>query len=138
MNKKMTDNHGFSLVELLIAASIMAITVVAVVSMVRKSREIQLSDTHRQEVRAILNAQFEKSYGFDRYASIPVRDSASTVIIDTREGNPLNGTLLVEIDSTVEYASGTPIPVKKVTLSVIWNETEDETDTITMSKWVAQ
>jgi len=133
-NKK----NGFSLVELLVAALILAIATVAVVSMVRKSREIQLSDNHRQEVRAILNAEFEKSYSYTQYASIPVRDTTINVTIDPRGGTPLMGTMYVSVDSTSEVASGTAVPLKKVTLAISWLEADTERDSISLTKWVAE
>lgn len=138
MKSKLFNHHGFSLVELLVAASILAITITAVVSMVRKSREIQLADNHHQEVRALLNAQFEQAYGYKQYASIPVNDTITSVIIDNRNGNPLFGTLYVSVDSTVEMASGTQVPVKKVSLAIGWDEAENERDSIFMSKWIAE
>jgi prepilin-type N-terminal cleavage/methylation domain-containing protein len=133
-NKK----NGFSLVELLVAALILAIATVSVVSMVRKSREIQLSDNHRQEVRTIINAEFEKSYGYKQFASIPVRDTIMNVTIDPRGGTPLTGTMYVSIDSTSEPASGTSVPLKKVTLAIGWTEADSERDSLSLTKWVAE
>jgi prepilin-type N-terminal cleavage/methylation domain-containing protein len=135
---KHLKKNGFSLVELLVAALILAIATVAVVSMVRKSREIQLSDNHRQEVRAIINAAFEKSYSYRQFSSISVQDTSMNVLIDNRTGTPLNGTMYVSIDSTSESASGTSVPLKKVTLAISWNEDENERDSISLTKWVAE
>lgn len=138
MKIKTLKRQGFTLVELLVAAVILTVTIVAVVSMVRKSREIQLADKHHQEVRAILNAQFEQQYGYKQFASIPVKDTTKTVTIDNRNGNPLMGTLYVSVDSNGEMASGTMVPLKKVTLSLAWDESENERDSLILTKWVAE
>lgn len=135
---KQNKKNGFSLVELLVAALILAIATVAVVSMIRKSREIQLSDNHRQEVRAIINAEFEKSYGYRQFSSISVRDTSMNVVIDNRTGTPLTGTMYVSIDSSSEPATGTSVPIKRVTLAIAWTEADSERDSISLTKWVAE
>lgn len=138
MKKRIFNRQGFSIIELLVAATILSVTIVAVVSMVRKSQEIQLAEKHHQEVRAILNAQFEQLYGYKQFASIAVKDTVKSVVIDNRNGSPLTGTLYVSIDSNGEMASGTLVPVKKVSLSVAWDEAENERDSLILTKWVAE
>ena len=139
MNKISGSNRGFSIIEVLISAAILAVAVIAIITIVRKGRDLQMADKHRQEARAILNARFENIYANGRYGSIQPGISVDTVIIDERpEGVPLTGVLTSTVVQVNVGVSGTQIPTRQVTLSLFWNDFEIESDTITMVKWLCR
>jgi len=140
MKHPITRSSGFSLVELLVAASILGITVIAVVAVIRKSRDIQVSVRHRQAACILLEYRFEKLCGPGSFRRIPVGVTDSTVTVDTDGTYTLTGDLetRVELDMTHE-----PVPVKKVTLTIRWDEYENEEgaverDSLTLEKWIAE
>lgn len=139
MNMTSGNNRGFSIIEVLISAAILSIAVTAIVTVVRKGRDIQMADKHRREARAILNARFENMYADGSYESIQVGTSHDSVIIDERpEGVPLMGELTESVEEVNVSVSGTQIPTRQVTLSLIWNDVGIEMDSISMVKWVCR
>lgn len=133
------SNRGFSIIEILISAAILSVAIIAIVTIVRKGRDIQIADKHRQEARAILNARFESIYGNGSYGSIQPGTSDTIVVIDERpEGVPLTGVLTSTVVQVNVDVSGTRIPTRQVTLSLVWDDFESESDTITMEKWLCR
>lgn len=53
---------GFAYLELMVAAVLVVVLVIAVVSGIRKSTDIQLEDYHRRQARAAIMQQFESSF----------------------------------------------------------------------------
>jgi len=63
---------GFTIVELLVAAVLVLIAVAAVVSVVRTSTEMQVTDFHRRQARAAIIHRFEASFDSLRASNYPV------------------------------------------------------------------
>jgi type II secretory pathway pseudopilin PulG len=116
---------GFSLAEVLISAILVTICLAAVGVVVRVGTQLQTTDNNHRQARAILRSTFENEFCFRQYATIP--DSASTNIIiniDPRDGNILQGEMTkLTASDTVTATNGTSLPVKKITLTLRWNET---------------
>ncbi|MBN1758179.1 MAG: type II secretion system protein [Chitinispirillaceae bacterium] len=143
MKKHVHDTGGFSLVELLVAAAILGIAIFAIVGIVRKSRDIQVVDQHRQEARALLNTIFEREYGAGKYQTVEeITDDTSTVTIDPHtDGNPLTGVLHTTVIENTGFTTtdGTVVPIKMITLTLEWDGLyEGEKETVTMTKWIAE
>ncbi|MDR3012069.1 MAG: prepilin-type N-terminal cleavage/methylation domain-containing protein [Chitinispirillales bacterium] len=87
--KKSED--GFTLVELLVAAVIILISVVAVVAVVRKSTDMQITDQHRRQVRAEMVRIFETHFSTFAPAgyTIEANGAVNTTVVfpDTTGGN---------------------------------------------------
>ncbi len=127
---------GFSLVEVLVSAAILGVVILAIVAVVRKGGDIQVSGTYLREARTILNARFETMYGQEKYALIVVQpETGIPVTLDPGNGvNPLPGTLY----TTVDVPGGTPVPAKQVTLALAWDNADGERDSISMTKWISE
>lgn len=133
-------SRGFSLVEVLVAAAILCIAIVAVVTMVRKAGDLQVSNDYRLKARAIINARMETVYNHFNYAIIEAPDTATEpVTIDMRTGDiPLVGTLYTTVTADNPAISGTNIPIKKITLSLAWDTFDGGRDSISISKWLTE
>jgi hypothetical protein len=89
---------GFTIVELLVAAVILLIAVVAVVAMIRKSAEMQVDDYHRRQARAIAMRLFENEFAYNLFAmeySIPVGPGETprqTISLSRPDGRAILGT----------------------------------------------
>jgi hypothetical protein len=120
----------------MVSAAILGIVVVAMVAVVRKGGDIQVSGTYLREARTILNARFETMYTQKKYSSIAVQaETGIPVTLDPANGiNPLPGTLY----TTIVVPTGTPFPAKQVTLALAWDNADGERDSISMTKWVSE
>jgi type II secretory pathway pseudopilin PulG len=128
-------HKGVTLVEVLVAGMIIAVAVGGLVTLLMKGREIDTTDKHRRQARAIIIGRFENSfYHYLNYSKLGTTISDSTVTIDVRQGTPLTGTLGGTIVSTPVYS----IPTKQVTLRVSWTEHNGEAQFVELTKWLCQ
>jgi Tfp pilus assembly protein PilV len=134
------EAQGFSLVEALVSALFVALSVVAVVSAVSTGARLQVTDNDRRQARALLQSIFEEQYDFRNYNYItPGAPQTETVIIDERGGNALQGTLtrsILEIAPLTD--NGTTFPAREVTLTCRWHVDEHTVDSVSLTKVVAQ
>ncbi|MBN1128171.1 MAG: hypothetical protein JXA71_04260 [Chitinispirillaceae bacterium] len=132
--------HGFSLVEVMVSAVFVALSVAAVVSAVSTGVRLQVTDNERRQARALIKSLFEEQYDFRNYQSIvPTTARTETVVIDERDGSLLQG----ELTTTVEDVSpatdnGCAVPARQVTLTCKWNTDPQTVDSIRLTKIVAQ
>jgi prepilin-type N-terminal cleavage/methylation domain-containing protein len=136
----LSSTRGFTLVEMLTSAAILAIAVVALVAVVRTGRELEVTDLHRRRARALVDSVLEDPvYHYTNPNVMPPIDSVPgvPVVIDPRDldddHDDLIGTLWVHI---IDEQS-TPIQHKQVIAAVRWREPEGM-DTIVMEKRVAR
>jgi Tfp pilus assembly protein PilV len=134
-------NGGFSLVELLVASSIMVIAIVSIVTIVRKGGEMDVTDRHRRMARSIINSTFESTeYSPASYSTLA--NATRPVVIDPRDtlttADNLNGTLQITVTpGSVNGANATVVPYKNVTMTVAWSEPEGS-QSVTLTRWLAQ
>lgn len=126
---------GFTLAELIVAAGVTALTILALVGVVRKGTEITYVNQHRQRARAVIDSCFEcPAYSFRNYDNLPGANG-TPVLIDERDkssaADDLPGTLniLVSIHDTNKTPLPNPIDpardyveYKTVTMTVSWQE----------------
>lgn len=129
-------NKGFTLVEMLVSGAIILLSVIAVIAVVRKGREIDINDLHRRMARARINALMEsRQYSYTNYNNL----TAGTITITTGDtlddrhdgGTPLRASsmtqgFLVTITNVGNVATGptTGITVsgKKIRMRIKWRE----------------
>ncbi len=142
MNHYPNNNRGFSIVEVIAAAAILSIALIAIVAIIRTGTDIQVSVQHRQAARLILTSRLEERYGAESYNTLSTGTTNDSVTIDQRTGNLLRGNLatVIRLDS---ISLSSPVPIrpatyKEVTLTLTWQETPDYSDTLAISRWVVE
>lgn len=129
--------RGYSLVELLTAAMIIALATIAVVAVIRKGREIQVLDHHRRMARAVLRSRLDTDYDYRNYDTIKDGTLSETVTLDPRSGNPLTGQVTATVTTQNTSVGGTTIPIKQISMKIVWTEPEGDVDSIELEKWIA-
>jgi len=128
---------GFTLVEMIVAGIIISVAIVAVATVARKSREIDVTFQHHRAARAIIDSALESAaYHYDNYDNLA--DVEQTVLIEDRGDSldNISGKLTVKVTSaSTNDLSANAIPYKEVAGSVAWSEPEG-TQTITIIKAV--
>lgn len=139
------SSMGYTLVEVLTAAAILAVVIFAIIAVVRKGRELQVSDNHRRQARAIIRAKLEKEFYYRDYNLIAAGTTTEVETLAVRDGGPVTATLTTTVSDsdTLNAANSTPIPTKQVTVKAVWNETGAEAgttvaDSIVITKWLAK
>jgi hypothetical protein len=131
---------GFSLVEVMVSGVFVALSVVAVISAVTTGVKLQVTDNDRRQVRAFIQSVFEERYDFRNYNAIaPNTSQTETVVVDDRNGNPLQGTMTTVTQEISPVAdNGSTFPARQVTITCRWNSDGQTADSLQLSKIVAQ
>ena len=144
MNKfTIKSEKGFSLVELIVAATITILCIISIVVMLRKGREIDINDRYRRYARSIVVSEFEKTkFHHNQYTNLLTQAGATTqsVVIDDRGAeSDITGTLTTTIGAqdSIAAADGMQVPYIPVTINISWSTT-DGNDNITLTKQIAQ
>jgi prepilin-type N-terminal cleavage/methylation domain-containing protein len=130
-----STENGYTLVETLVAAVILVIVITAAISAFRKGVELETSDNHRREARTLLHTVLERDFDYHNYATVTMCDSMYHDTLDRSIGLLADGRIVVTMDSTMY--SGQNIPLKKVTVTVSWQEPGSGNDSIQVEKWLA-
>ncbi len=136
---RLKGSGGYSLVEVLVSGMLMTFAVTAAVAVVTTGTQLQSSDNLRRQARAVARTELERNYDFRDFNTIPASGkSTSSVTIDARPGNPLSGQMTTNIVSnTIATNTGTQVPVKEITVQVSWTGTEGISDSISITKIIA-
>ena len=137
------DQAGFTIVEVLVAAVILSLSVVGTVAMVRKSQDMISQDKNRRAARGFIVKTLEQSsFEPENYAALTTSTTTQSVSINAAAS--INGTLITEIsdEQTQTGASNTfgvavDIPYREITVTVKWNETGDKKDSVQVWKRIA-
>jgi type II secretory pathway pseudopilin PulG len=132
----MRQNCGYSLAELIVAAAIVTLTVVALAVVLRKGSEITVTDVHEKRARSVIDSCFESpAYDYRNYGVLPAVNRS--VVVDPRDpsdaGDDLVGNLTITVEVDTSSSAGTDVEYKKVTVQVDWQEPEGPRS-ITMEK----
>ena len=135
------NRKGFTLVELLVSATIGLLCIVAIVAMLRKGREIDINDRYRRLARSIIAAEFEAplfDLGHTPYDTLKTKIGSSerdrTVTIDNITG-PL--TVTIGAENTFPAYDGDALVYIPVTITVSWITKDGNNDAITLTKQIA-
>jgi prepilin-type N-terminal cleavage/methylation domain-containing protein len=130
-----STENGYTLVETLVAAVILVIVITAAIAAFRKGVELETSDNHRREARTLLHAALERDFDYHNYATVNICDSIHNDTLDRSIGLLADVRTVVTMDTTTY--SGQNIPLKKVTVTVNWQEPGAGNDSIQVGKWLA-
>ncbi|MFW5813351.1 MAG: prepilin-type N-terminal cleavage/methylation domain-containing protein [Fibrobacterota bacterium] len=136
VRKTSPGRDGFTLVELLTSAVILAIAVAAIVAVVRKGREMQIIDYHRRQARVEIQQTFESLYDYRKYPGPDLLAGDSVVIDERQEGVLKARRRTVVTDDTVNI-SGSDVPVRKITVTLNWREIDGSDESVSLSKWIS-
>jgi hypothetical protein len=119
--------RGFSLIEILVSSLIITLSVIALVTVIRKGSELVITESHRKRARSVIDSCFESpSYHYSNYWGLA--NVNRSVLIDPRDagidGDDLMGSLAIKVAVDTVKAGGTNVPAKKVIISVSWKEPE--------------
>ena len=130
---KLTNKIGVTLVELLVAAGVLSIAIIAIFAVISKGRELQVTDNHRRQARAIIDSLMEVKYDDRDYASI----NNNTVTSTHSLGPGFTATITEQVvQSNKSFTIGSNInyiPVITILIRVRWNEA-DRPDSIQIQK----
>ncbi|MCL2688677.1 MAG: prepilin-type N-terminal cleavage/methylation domain-containing protein [Chitinispirillia bacterium] len=102
---------GFTIVELLVAAVIVLVAVIAVVAVVRKSTDLQITDYHRRQARAVAVGYFETTFGHNQFnmAVTPIYNASVVPQLNDAPVNvviPVNNTFTAPQDIVLNDRGG--------------------------------
>jgi len=116
----------------------MVVILFAVLSVIREGSQLEVDDNHRRVARTMITSWFERHFTADAFDTITVPATLGyTDTVDSRYGAPLIATYSVILSDSVVTVSGTDIPVIRATAQISWQEFEGFTDSITLTKWIA-
>ena len=137
---KRRSDHGFTLVEVLVAAGVIAISLFSVIAFVRKGNDLLAIDKHRRLARGIVERTLEnQKYRPESYNSLVTASATTTVVIDSTITPALSGSLIVAVGDSVTTVNGKNAPYRPVTVKVTWVEPTGQTeanDTVKITKWL--
>lgn len=135
---KPRNDRGYSLVEVLVAAAVVAVALVSVVAFVRKGQEMIALEKHRAMARGIIGRTLEKSqYLPDNYDKLPAQPAAAvttTVVLDPATN--LRGVLTLSVGNEQTTATGA-VPYRVVTAAVTWTEPGGNNEAVSIAKWLS-
>ncbi len=141
--KTLKQIKAFTLVELLVAATIGILCVTSVIVMLQKGRAIDTTDRYRRYAKALVISEFESAaLHHAQYANLKTMagTTSRTVTIDARgDYENIDGTMSVAIGAETLIASsdGTNVPYIPVTITLTWNSV-DGNDNISFTKYITQ
>ena len=132
------NNKGFTLVEILVAGVVIALSLFATVAMVRKGQEMIALDKHRRMARGIIERTLEDSDyqpgDYNNLATITSPTPTDTII--DPKGN-IHGSLTVAVGAEQPLINGAAIPYRIITAAITWAELGSASnETVSISKWV--
>ena len=106
LKQSFLNNQGYTLVEILISGILFSLIVWTSVTVLQKSRELQLNDTHRRQARALLISEVDNYRATDANPLLRISDGvppppsfSRLVDIDTNQnGQKITATLVTTIN----------------------------------------
>jgi prepilin-type N-terminal cleavage/methylation domain-containing protein len=134
-----SNRSGFTLVELLTAATILSVVTTSIVAVIMKGRELQVVDKHRRQARLMIQGIMEDGFDFRRFPALANADFVpAQITIDARDGNhPLVANLITVFTPDTVAVNGSNTAVAKITITAAWREADGDVESVTLVKWLA-
>jgi prepilin-type N-terminal cleavage/methylation domain-containing protein len=131
-----SDQRGFSFVEIMVAAALISVMIVAVIAMVRKGSEWIPLNRHMRFARGIIASTMEKqAFQPENYNNCVAGTTTTTEILDPKTN--LQGTFTFTINAEVAQVNGVAVPHKEITGVITWVEPGNpDTQTVRIVKWL--
>ena len=134
-----TKAHGFTLIEVIVAAVLVSLSVVAVVSVVNTGSALERSNNDRRAARAVVRSFFEQDYDLRDYNTVPSDTLFSdSVVIEERPVNSMVGKLKTRIVMDTIANGSLEVQGKIVSLSCGWVEANGTCDSVALTKIYAR
>ena len=135
--KRSINDRGFSLIEVLVATSVIVLSLFAVVAFMRKGHEIITIQKHRAMARGIVQKELEKPpYQPEYYNTLTTTSfGPADVVLDAATN--LHGWFTLSVGSEQLTVNGIDAPYRAVTATITWTEPDGNNDTVTITKWLA-
>jgi prepilin-type N-terminal cleavage/methylation domain-containing protein len=132
--------RGFSLIEVLVAAGVVSLSLVSTVAFIRKGQELLMVDKHRRMARAIIGRTLEsqpyRAEFYNNLVTTAPSPSATGVVIDAETSPALNGFLTVTVSDEQAGVNGHAAAHRIVTARVTWTEPGGNKDTVSIEHWL--
>jgi prepilin-type N-terminal cleavage/methylation domain-containing protein len=138
------SERGFSLVELMVSATVLGLATIGALSMIGTGRALDAEEVFRRQAYQFAAAALEDAkYGYQNYP-LAAGTTNRAIQLQIDGGQKVNATLISTVGAeqntdlqAAPPAGGTiPIPYQQVTVKVRW-PTASPTDSVSFSKWVA-
>lgn len=136
------SRQGFTLVEVLVAAIIILLMVLATTGVIRTGQKVQALDQQGNRLRQFQITTLEDTlYSHARFDSLSPISSTGSLVLDDRgtvatSDDLMATTSLVLKDSTV-LVDTVSVPIKIIRVGGYWNSL-DGSDTLVMEKWICK
>jgi type II secretory pathway pseudopilin PulG len=129
------SNKGYTLVELIVAAVIIALSVITVVIVIRVGANLTAESNERRAARSLIQGRFERDYNLWKYNEILPTENPVEEIITDDPAFP-NG---AKLSTTVTEATVADVPVKKIAATLEWYADDGTTrrGVLSLSKTIA-
>ena len=135
--RKPRSDRGMSLVEVLIASLVIALSVIAVVAFVRKGQDMLAIDQHRRMARGIIQRTLENDkYQPENFNNLVTTSATSSVVIDSEMTPQLAGSFTIAVSDSQPKVNNHPATYRTVTATVWWTEAGGRNDTVKIAKWL--
>lgn len=137
------DNKGATLVELLVAASIMVVVVFAVLAVIRVGSEIEVADNHRRVARSHISSWFEENFTAEDYYTISVPEDGEFFHHDDKvELDPTRNEFFADFSVVVTDGNfdvgtnGYDVPYVSAAATISWVEVGGKTESVVLNKMI--
>jgi len=140
-----SNTKGFSLVEVLVAAVIVTLSLFGIITMARKGQEQLSLNSHRNEARGIIERTIENQQFIpENYKNLVTiaTPTPQDVVIDGKAG--IHGSLTVTVNAEQNQTGAAPlslIPYREIIAAISWTETgsggASYTETVTVRKFLS-
>jgi prepilin-type N-terminal cleavage/methylation domain-containing protein len=137
---KPRNDQGFTLVEVLVASVVVAISIFSVIAFVRKGQDLLAIDKHRRMARGIIERTLENAkYQPENYNNLVSTSATSDVVLDEERSPNLHGSLTVAVGDSVTQVNGINAPYRPIKATVTWKEpgrAAGNDETVSITKWL--
>jgi prepilin-type N-terminal cleavage/methylation domain-containing protein len=137
--RRIDRRQGFSLIEVMVSAVILGMLIIGVITVLRKSNDLDVTYVHYRRARAILDSCFEDTIYTPLRYNLMTNDSQA-VLIDDRGTPSTNDDLfgmmrIVVSTQQINCGGGRNAPYKEIQGTINWTDGGSE-ELIDISKYV--
>jgi type II secretory pathway pseudopilin PulG len=130
---------GFTLIEVIVGAVLVSLSVIAVVSVVNTGSALERSNNDRRAARALIRSVFEQDYDLRDYNTVSGDTTFNdSVVIEERQTNSLNGNVKTRIVAENIANGAVEVQGKAVSINCGWTAENGARDSVALTKIYAR